>query len=287
MPHRQPPWIPPGPLSRQTADALMASLRDLFQHWGGFTAMPPLFWQEDRQGMRVGINPSALGSYSTTYTTGTTTTYGTGSTIDVSAGILIFPTTIDVSPVQGAVYLNTTTGLLNIYNGTVWIALPAIGINGVFPQWFKYTITIVTGPKFRVTAPDGTTVDTVCAAATSQTITITSPAAGAVLTAFKRTIPAAFTGTGLATLNLNLGYSGGDGTASNVSAYVSTMALITTTTRPSVFGGGSPMTWSNAIDGCPNQASAWNLTAQFTANVNLTNLTAGEVDLWFLMGLVP
>lgn len=160
-------------------------------------------------------------------------------------------------------------------------------LGGGGPAWEKYSITVVDvagTKKFRVTDPDGGTTDTACAAATTQTLTLVSPAAGTTLTQLKWTVPTAFTGpSGTAA---SLGYSGGDGTASNTTAYVTTGGIVMTlaATRPK---SRLENDFSNEIDACPHQTSAWNLTITITTTIgNLSTLDAtGTLNLWFLLGL--
>src|SRR5262249_5147743 len=131
------------------------------------------------------------------------------------------PTTAPATPVTGDVYFNTTTGLIVVYTSpTTSVSVPVQLVVGAFPQRLKYAVSIVAGPKFHIVNPDGTSpADVSCAAATTQTITLTSPAAGVVLESLKFICLTAFSGTGLATFAATMGYSGGDtsggGAASN------------------------------------------------------------------------
>lgn len=81
-----------------------------------------------------------------------------------------------------------------------------------------YTIAI-NGSNWRVTAPDGTRVDTALAASTSQQITLVTPAAGTTILMAGIFVDTAFTGGAISGLTGNLG------TDQSGTAYVSNFAM--------------------------------------------------------------
>lgn len=60
MSWRSPPVIPPGPLSRSTADAINSILRELSVLLGGFSAAPPLQVRQDQSGVAYSMNTSGF-----------------------------------------------------------------------------------------------------------------------------------------------------------------------------------------------------------------------------------
>ncbi len=167
----------------------------------------------------------------------------------------------------------TAANLIVVLNAAVVLQV------GPVSQWYKYNIA-KSGANWRVTAPDGTTTDTALAASNSQTVVAATPPAGATITAANLGITSAL--TGLTTPAMSVGYSGGDttggGSASSLVAFVGSTTVSTTRPRGN-FG------FPTGADPCPHKTSSWNLTFNFTAGNNMTNLTGGSLDVWVQMGL--
>lgn len=212
-----------------------------------------------------------VGALVATTVNGNTFSTGTGTLTIADSKTLTVSNTITLVGVDATTY--DLSGAL--FAGTL----------AVFPQWFHFTVT-KSGSNWRVTDQDGVTTDTALAAATSQTITLTSPAGGVTLgvPTFRLVITTGL--TGLTGPTMAIGYSGGDtsggGSASSASAYLAATAVGTTVTRPR--GGGPP---ANALDYCPHHTSAWNITLSFAASNNMTNLSGGQLDIWIQLSDVP
>src|SRR5436189_253623 len=58
--HYLPTPIKPGPLTRESAEALTEALRDLYGLLGGFSPVPPITIRQDAGGVSIGVDATAL-----------------------------------------------------------------------------------------------------------------------------------------------------------------------------------------------------------------------------------
>jgi hypothetical protein len=147
-------------------------------------------------------------------------------------------------------------------------------------KWLKYTLAITATGTLRVTAPDGTHVDTALSGS-SQSVSIRSMAAGETLSLIKYSVPTAFTGS--ASQQMSVGWTGGDtsngGAATTTTGYVTNTSLASaytssTAVNPAALAAQSP---------CRNETTTWSLTITIQAT-NLALLTAGQFNLTIYSG---
>lgn len=153
MQRRQPPRIPPGPLSMQTAESLSAALRDLFSL--RFTAASPLMVREDSSGVHYQIDAQAVFEASTSYTfTSTTITY-TSTTSNYTSSTNNYTSSTSTYTSSTVNYVSSTVNVdgSSTYNfasgSTINLAGPAINVtaNTTTTLSSSVVLTITGGSK--------------------------------------------------------------------------------------------------------------------------------------------
>lgn len=114
-------------------------------------------------------------------------------------------------------------------------------------------------------------------AATTKTVSIRQLQAGEVLHMIKRTLPTAFA-MSAGTVTATLGYNNGEfATPTNATKYNAALSISPLNLTPAFDTSNQP--------DCQGQTAAWNVT--MTCNSlggNLSNLTAGQIRIWLLIG---
>src|SRR6185312_11835781 len=120
------------------------------------------------------------------------------------------------------------------------------------------------------------------AAGTSKTVTLLSlPARAQLMPELSGFVRGAFTSSSGSLSGVTLGWSGGAAVASSANGYGGPTGLTSAGTIPQTFTGGT------ALPSCQNLGSAWQLTLTVTHSASLNDLTAGDLDLWVPLVLLP